>query len=125
MSHNNNAVLHPTKHAASSGRDEHSGNKRPKAEPEGDGDDDENYNVHPVSPPPSNAVKNDEAIPEQFKDAMTDAMQKHFGHSMFRPGQLAVLHSLLGGRGKYDGTIASTSQKHGVGKDTCVFWATG
>lgn len=51
-------------------------------------------------------------IPEEFKEAMTGALQSHFGHSTFRPGQLAVLHSLLG------------DEVNG-GKDTCVFWATG
>mmetsp|Transcript_8488 Transcript_8488/g.18994 ORF Transcript_8488/g.18994 Transcript_8488/m.18994 type:complete len:1008 (-) Transcript_8488:186-3209(-) len=51
-------------------------------------------------------------IPDEFKTDMTNTLQHHFGHSTFRPGQLTVLHSLLG---------------HGVdgGKDTCVFWATG
>ncbi|KAL7539535.1 hypothetical protein ACHAXR_009382, partial [Thalassiosira sp. AJA248-18] len=52
-------------------------------------------------------------IPDQFKSAMTNTLQHHFGLSTFRPGQLTVLHSLLG-----DGM-------NGGGKDTCVFWATG
>ena len=59
------------------------------------------------------------AIPDSFKADMTSTLQTHFGHSMFRPGQLTVLHSLLGDGGK------SGSWSKSVGKDTCVFWATG
>ena len=59
------------------------------------------------------------AIPDSFKADMTSTLQTNFGHSMFRPGQLTVLHSLLGDGGK------SGSWSKSVGKDTCVFWATG
>lgn len=54
------------------------------------------------------------AIPDRFKNDMTNTLQHHFGHSTFRPGQLTVLHSLLGDGSGMNG-----------GKDTCVFWATG
>ena len=54
------------------------------------------------------------AIPDQFKVAMTNTLQYHFGHSAFRPGQLTVLHSRLG-----------DDETSRGGKDTCVFWATG
>ncbi len=68
---------------------------------------------------------NEMIIPEQFKDAMTNAMQMHFGHSMFRSGQLTVLYSILKGD-----TVTTIRPKQGGGggdggKDTCVFWATG
>jgi len=53
-------------------------------------------------------------IPDSFASSMTSTLEHHFGHSTFRPGQLTVLHSLLGDDGSGRG-----------GKDTCVFWATG
>ena len=56
-------------------------------------------------------------IPDQFKTEMRNALETHFGHSTFRPGQLEVLHSILGGNDIVGGS--------GGGKDTCVFWATG
>ena len=56
-------------------------------------------------------------VPDQFKTEMTNALETHFGHSTFRPGQLEVLHSILGGNNIIGGS--------GGGKDTCVFWATG
>jgi hypothetical protein len=49
-------------------------------------------------------------VPQQFKSETTSALFTHFGHSNFRPGQLTVLHSIL---------------SKPVGRDTCVFWATG
>ncbi|KAL7552803.1 hypothetical protein ACHAWF_016059 [Thalassiosira exigua] len=51
-------------------------------------------------------------VPEAFQDAMTSSLKLHFGHEKFRPGQLPVLHSLMGRDGA-------------GGKDACVFWATG
>ena len=59
-----------------------------------------------------------EAIPAQFQNAMAHTLQRHFGHSTFRPGQLTILYSLLG-----DGGNGSTSGNQP--KDACVFWATG
>jgi len=47
-------------------------------------------------------------IPFEFRNDVTNTMQKYFAHSSFRPGQLTVLHSLLA-----------------KGNDACVFWATG
>ena len=51
-------------------------------------------------------------IPESFKEAMAGTLMSHFGHGTFRPGQLSVLHALLG-------------QGASGGRDACVFWATG
>ena len=59
-------------------------------------------------------------VPDQFKTEMRNALETHFGHSTFRPGQLEVLHSILGGDNNIIGASGS-----GGGKDTCVFWATG
>lgn len=60
------------------------------------------------------------AVPEHFRAEMTEALQRHFGHSDFRPGQLAVLRSILG-----DVEGGGRSVGGEGGRDTCVFWATG
>ena len=52
-------------------------------------------------------------IPVPFRQEMEGTLMAHFGHGTFRPGQLSVLHSLLGQGAGRDG------------RDACVFWATG
>lgn len=54
------------------------------------------------------------AVPARLQDAVTEALRRHFGHAEFRPGQLTVLHALLGDDGTGRGA-----------RDACVFWATG
>ena len=56
----------------------------------------------------------DAAVPEDFKHIVMETLQEHFGHSTFRPGQLSVLHAVLGDDADGNGA-----------RDACVFWATG
>ena len=119
------------KHAPSSNEDNYCHPKRPKLMMTNNEQEDVDSDV--VPPPFDSSDINDAnsiAIPEKFKDAMTNAMQMHFGHSMFRPGQLTVLYSLLGDehqhkqQQQHGGGSSSSSSSNG-GRDTCVFWATG
>lgn len=67
----------------------------------------------PSAPSPAGAPEGEEGdIPASFRGEMERSLAAHFGHGTFRPGQLAVLHALLGGG-------------DGGGRDACVFWATG
>ena len=115
----------PFKHVASSSVDKDndgSVNKRPKRMMA----EDHHGALEWQQPPQQKEVDvsdNEMIIPEQFKDAMTNAMQVHFGHSMFRSGQLTVLYSIL--KGDTVTTIHPKQGGGGGGKDTCVFWATG
>mmetsp|Transcript_14914 Transcript_14914/g.31375 ORF Transcript_14914/g.31375 Transcript_14914/m.31375 type:complete len:1014 (+) Transcript_14914:55-3096(+) len=51
-------------------------------------------------------------VPESFRKAVTQTLQKHFGYSSFRPGQLTILYSIIGDRVNPP-------------RDTCIFMATG
>ena len=114
------------KHAPSSNEDNYCHPKRPKLMMADDEQEDVDSNVVPPPFFDSSDINdaNSIAIPgQQFKDAMTNAMQMHFGHSMFRPGQLTVLYSLLGDEQQQQ--HGGSSSSNNGGRDTCVFWATG
>ncbi|EJK53310.1 hypothetical protein THAOC_27276, partial [Thalassiosira oceanica] len=49
-------------------------------------------------------------IPASFRGEMERSLAAHFGHGTFRPGQLAVLHALLGGGAGGDATRASSGR---------------
>jgi hypothetical protein len=118
----------PLKHASSSPSYNDDNNKRPKMIMTT-----EDENVPPIDSNNDNDIMMN--IPELFKNAMTNAMQIHFGHCTFRPGQLAVLYSLLGEKVPMSSSTTNGTYKTnwkqgdvgggGGGKDTCVFWATG
>ncbi len=131
---NNRPLKHDASSSSSVNDDAGSANKRPKMTTKMTTAEDNQAAQEPqpqqqeVDLPTFDHSDNEMIIPDQFKDAMTNAMQMHFGHSMFRSGQLTVLYSILNGD-----TSTTRSPKQcgggggggGGGKDTCVFWATG
>lgn len=56
----------------------------------------------------SENIHHDTSIPMDFEHSLTETLLKNFGHASYRPGQLAIIHSLL-------------KEK----RDAAVFWSTG